>query len=153
MKLAEALIHRVDIQKRLRELEKRLEMVATTQEGDTPAEDPHVLLANIENLYTELEQLISCINLTNCSVKDDGTRLSDLLCQRDMLQKKQTLLRYIAAKGTVTQSRHSGHEVRFVSTVAVADMQKQADDYASEFRNIDTRIQRMNWNCDLLSAA
>lgn len=58
MKLAEALIQRVDLQKRLREFEKRLERVATTQEGDQPAEDPQVLLKSIDTTYIDLEVLI-----------------------------------------------------------------------------------------------
>jgi hypothetical protein len=150
MKLAEALIQRVDLQKRLRELEKRLELVATTQEGDQPAEDPQELLHTIEDTYAGLEKLICRINQTNCLTEEQGISLAALLCKRDLLQKKQTLLRKIAQAGTVTRSRHSGHEIRFVSAVPVAQLQRQADDYASLYRKIDTRIQRLNWSVDLI---
>jgi hypothetical protein len=150
MKLAEALIQRVDLQKRLRELEKRLELVTTTQEGDQPAEDPAELLRNIENSYVELEDTICRINRTNCLAVEEGDALADLLCRRDLLQKKQTLLRRIAQAGTVTNARHSGREVRFVSTVSVSQLQRQADEYAHFYRDIDTRIQRLNWTVDLL---
>jgi hypothetical protein len=150
MKLAEALIQRVDLQKRLRELEKRLELVTTIQEGDLPAEDPTELLRTIETSYAELEEVICRINRTNCLAEEEGDALADLLCRRDLLQKRQALLRRIAQAGTVTNSRHSGHEVRFVSTVPVAQLQRQADEYARAYRDIDTRIQRLNWTVDLL---
>ncbi len=150
MKLAEALIQRIDLQKRLRELEKRLERVATTQEGDRPAEEPQDLLSNIETLYADLERLICQINKTNCLAEEEGESLADLLCKRDLLQKKQSLLRNIAQAGTVTGARHSGREVRFVSAVPVAQLQQQADECARSFRDIDTRIQRLNWTVDLI---
>lgn len=149
MKLAEALIQRIDLQKRLRELENRLERVSTVQEGDQPAEDPKVLLKNINTAYADLELLICRINRTNCSSMDKNISLADLLCKRDFLLKKQYLLRSVAQDGTITHSRHSSHEVRFVSTISVSQLQKQADDYACAYREIDTQIQRLNWTVDL----
>ena len=131
-------------------MKKRLEQVATTQEGDQPAEDPQELLKNIDNIYNGLEELICRINRTNCAAKDENVSIADLLCQRDLLQNKQTLMRNIAQAGTVTRSRHSGREVRFVSTVPVAQLQQQADEYARAYREVDTRIQRLNWTVDLV---
>lgn len=149
MKLAEALIIRIDLQKRLRELENRLGRIALTQEGEEPAEDPQELLRNIDTTYTELEELICQINRTNCSAVEEGDSIADLLCKRDLLQKRQCLLRTIAQAGTVIGSRHSGSEVRFVSTVPVAQLQRQADACARDYREIDTCIQKRNWTVDL----
>ncbi|MDO3377184.1 DIP1984 family protein [Geoalkalibacter halelectricus] len=150
MKLAEGLIQRVDVQKRLRETEKRLERIAVAQEGDVPAEDPQDLLHQLSRLYEELNSLICRINRTNCAVEEDGTSLADMLVQRDLLQKKQATWREIAQAGTVTLARHSSREVRFVSTIPVADLQRQADGYAQNYRELDTRIQLLNWTSDLL---
>ena len=151
MKLAEALIQRVDVQKRLREMERRLERIATAQEGDTPAEDPAELLTMINQLYSELETLICRINRSNNNITEQGESLADLLAKRDLLQKKQSTLRSIAQAGTVTQSRHSSREVRFISTVPVAQLQRQADDCAQQFRQLDTRIQCLNWTHELIA--
>lgn len=150
MKLAEALIQRIDAQKRLRHMEKRLERVATAQEWDRPAEEPRELMEQIVRLYDELESLIARINRTNCAVSEDGIPLSDLLVRRDLLQKKQATWREIAEAGTITAPRHSSREVRFISTVPVAELQRQADAYAQRFRELDTQIQRLNWTQDLL---
>ena len=150
MQLAEALIQRVDLQKRLRELEKRLERVCTAQEGDQPAENPQNLIHEIDQCYRELEGLICCINKTNSAAMDNDISLADLLCRRDMLQKKHTLLRNIAQSGTISQSRYSAREVRYVSTVNVMELQQQADACAREYRDLDTRIQRLNWTTALL---
>jgi len=47
MKLAEALHLRADLQKRIAQLGDRLNNNARVQEGDEPAEDPAVLLAEL----------------------------------------------------------------------------------------------------------
>ena len=47
MKLAEALSLRADLQRRIAALRERLRKNARVQEGDTPAEDPLELLAEL----------------------------------------------------------------------------------------------------------
>ncbi len=65
MKLAEALNLRADVQKRIASLKERLIRNAKVQEGDVPAEDPVVLLKELEGNIIELEKLIKAINKTN----------------------------------------------------------------------------------------
>ena len=48
MKLAEALTLRGDLQKRAAQLQTRLHNNAKVQEGESPAEDPRQLLAELE---------------------------------------------------------------------------------------------------------
>ena len=45
MKLAEALVLRADVQKRIEQLRNRLRQSALVQEGETPPENPQELLA------------------------------------------------------------------------------------------------------------
>ena len=49
MKLAEALNLRADLQKRIAALKDRLIRNAKVQEGDTPSEDPVMLLKELDN--------------------------------------------------------------------------------------------------------
>jgi len=65
MKLAEALMLRADIQKRIDQLKQRLLRNVKVQEGDRPAENPEALLSELERLLSELRQLIQRINKTN----------------------------------------------------------------------------------------
>ena len=67
MKLAEALNLRADLQKRIAALKERLIRNAKVQEGDVPAEDPVILLKELDNNIIELEKLIKSINKTNSS--------------------------------------------------------------------------------------
>ena len=85
MKLSEALILRKDIQSRLDEMENRLCACALTQEGESPAEDPAALLAELESLTSQHCELCARINLTNSRTMTEGQSLTELLARRDAL--------------------------------------------------------------------
>ena len=65
MKLAEALIERADLQRHLAQLQARLLQNAQYQEGESPAEDPAVLLDEYRRANEALHCLIVQINLAN----------------------------------------------------------------------------------------
>lgn len=69
MKLAEALQERADINKKISELKRRLENCLLVQEGEEPAEDPMVLLNELDSATDRLEKLMASINETNCNTK------------------------------------------------------------------------------------
>ena len=88
MKLANALSQRSDVQNRLDELRARLNNNARVQEGEEPAEDPKVLLAELDTLTAQLEDLVARINLTNATtVAADGVTLTAKLARRDALKE------------------------------------------------------------------
>ena len=53
MKLAEALLLRADIQKKLASLQARAQRYAVVQEGERPAEDPQAILHQVEAVAEE----------------------------------------------------------------------------------------------------
>lgn len=57
MKLASALSERTDIQNRISELAIRLNNNAKVQDGDKPAEDPVVLIEELDRLLIRLKSL------------------------------------------------------------------------------------------------
>ena len=150
MKLAEALILRADAQKRVEQLKQRLLRNAKVQEGDTPAENPRDLIAELDRVAADLTRLIQQINRTNAATTlADGTNVSDALARRDVLAKQHVAYRDLAATATVDQTRYSRSEVKFVSTVDVAATQRRADDLARTHRELDAAIQAANWTIDL----
>ena len=58
MKLAEALIERSDLQRRISELEGRLANNARVQEGEKPAEKPQELMKELDECIAALEELV-----------------------------------------------------------------------------------------------
>jgi hypothetical protein len=150
MKLAEALSERSDCQNRLEEIKKRILNSARVQEGEEPVENPAELLAEADRLYERLLELVNAINRTNSTSAFDGKRtISDVIAERDLAGKKRDMLRAVAESAVTRLDRFSRSEVKFIATVDIAGIRKQSDLYAKTYRELDTRIQEMNWNTEL----
>ncbi len=151
MKLAEALILRADRKKRIEQLKQRLVRNAQVQKGEKPAEPPESLIEELERISEELLLLIQHINKTNAVTEfDQGVTLSDAIANRDILVLKHGIYRELAQTATVIHDIRTRSEVKFISTVKVAEIQEQADQLAKAHRELDTRIQEINWNTELL---
>ena len=151
MKLAEALAERSDCQIRIEELKKRLIRSARVQEGDKPAEDTTELLAETERTFARMLELVSGINRTNSKTTfDSGRSISDAIAERDVVGKRRDFLAGIAEAASTRQDRYSKSEVRFVATVSVGKLQTEVDQLAKRFRELDTRLQELNWKTELI---
>jgi hypothetical protein len=150
MKLAEALMLRADHQKRIEQLKQRLVRNAKVQEGESPAEDPAPLMEELNETTDGLLRLIQQINSTNAATEiEQGKTISDAIAERDVLRIRHTIYRDLAQAGTVTQDRLTKSEIKFKSTLNVADLQTQADEFAKRHRELDAKIQEANWLTDL----
>ena len=99
----------------------------------------------------EMTTLIQRINKTNCSVQFDETRtLADALVERDQKWDKRLTLAKIAEEGSFRNDRYSRSEIKILSTVNVSAIQKEVDQLSKEFRELDTKIQGLNWTIDLI---
>lgn len=147
MKLATALAERSDIQNRINTISVRLDNNAKVQEGDVPAEDPKALMEELDRLIVRLEDLVARINLTNSRTVYEGKTITELLAHRDCLKKKVRVLRDFlnTASDRVTRT-----EIKIVSTVPVTEIQKTVDGLAKELRNVDEKIQELNWTTELV---
>jgi hypothetical protein len=151
MKLAEALVLRADRKKRIDQLKQRIIRNAKVQEGQTPAEDPEALIKEMERISEELVGLIKRINRTNSNTEfEKGVSLADAIANRDILVLKNSIYRDLAQAATITQDIRTKSEVKFKGTVKVSQIQEQADQLAKVHRELDTRIQEMNWQTELL---
>jgi hypothetical protein len=151
MKLAEALAERSDCQKRLEEIRDRLERSARIQEGEQPAEDPSELLSETDSIYARLLELISAINRTNSRTAFDNERtISDAIAERDVLGKRRDFLARVAGSANSRWDRYSKSEVRYVMTVPVGNLRADADQLAKQYRELDLRIQELNWKAELI---
>ena len=151
MKLAEALILRADCQKRFGQLKSRLNTNAKVQEGDKPAEKPHDLIAELGSVSTELLNLIRRINKTNSATAfAEAVTISDALAERDVLALQRAVYADLANTAAISHDRYSRSEVKFISTIKVPEIQKRADEFAKQYRELDTRIQELNWQTELI---
>ena len=151
MKLAVALSERADIQRRLSELNDRLANNAKVQEGDSPAEDPKALLAEMDSLISRMETLIVQINLTNSRTTADGSTMTELLARRDCMKKRIAMLRGFLDCASSKVDRYSRAEIAVRSTVDVSELQKDVDRLSRELRELDEKIQGLNWTTELIT--
>ena len=150
MKLAEALINRADLQRRLKALETRLNNNARVQEGENPAEDPMLLLSELMEITQQLEDLVTRINLTNSQTIDGDDTLTGLLAQRDIRGQELNILNGFLNSASDLAQRYSRSEIRLSSTVDVSELRKQSNALSAELRALDIRIQALNWSTELL---
>ncbi|MBQ5972755.1 MAG: DIP1984 family protein [Oscillospiraceae bacterium] len=150
MKLAEALQERADLNRRLEQLRGRLTRNATVQEGEQPAEDPAVLLEEVETAAARLEELTAAVNKTNTAVRVEGKSLTELIARKDALALKLSLYRALLEEASDLTDRVSRKEIKVVSTVNVRELQKTADDMSRELRLTDNALQQANWTFDLI---
>jgi hypothetical protein len=155
VKLAEALAERAEATRRVEQLRTRVVSSARYQEGETPAENAAELLAEAGVVLDALESLIRRINRTNAAavLGPEGT-LTDALARRDVLRLRHSVVTTAADAAAGTGERGYGRQLRseltVLSALPVAELRARADELAREIREIDVRIQRANWEFDLL---
>ena len=150
MKLASALSERTDIQNRISELSARLNNNAKVQDGDKPAEDPIMLMGELDRLFKRLEELMARINLTNSRTVSDGRTITEILAQRDCLKKKIEITRNFLNTASSKVNRMTRTEIKIVSTVPVAEVQTELDGLSKQLRIVDEKIQELNWTTELI---
>jgi hypothetical protein len=124
---------------------------AKVQEGEAPAETPQDLIAELVRTSAELLDLIKRINKTNSATAfaDRGT-ISDALADRDVLGLQRTAYAELAQTAAISHDRYTHSEVKYISTINVAEIRKRADELAKNYRDLDARIQELNWLTELI---
>ena len=151
MKLAEALLLRADCQKRMEQLKSRLIGSAKIQEGELPPENPQKLLVEFETVGDQLMDLIRRINRTNSTTSFvESSSLADALAERDVLLLRRGVYNDLATFASVRQDRITRSEVKYIAAVNVSETRKRADELAKNYRELDARIQELNWKTELV---
>ena len=150
MKLAEALSIRKDLQTRVDQLKARILNNVRIQEGEKPAEEPVELLKELDSCLNQLRELIYRINLTNMNTSCDGKPVTQLMAERDVLLKRVQVLRDVFNQASTTTERYSRSEIKYVTTIDVKAMAKQIDKLATQLRELDVKIQSVNFTTELM---
>ena len=150
MKLAEALIIRKDLQKRIQQLEQRIKSNVKVQEDEEPLEDPNELMKELHSCLIQLEKLIGRINLTNINTKNaEGLSITQLIAKKDTLTMRIGILRNIYSEAVNIMDRYSRTEIRKECVIDVKQLSKQIDDYSARLRKLDMEIQGLNFLTEL----
>ena len=149
MKLAEMLNERKAVKEEIRKIKERLYLSARVQEGDArPVESPEELKIKLIILFEKLQTLIVKINRTNIKTQIEGKSLMELIAERDKNIAIAEALHGLAGNATPRPERFSRNEIRYVPTVDIQEIRKEADSYSQRARGIDNKIQAANWNSE-----
>lgn len=149
MLLAEALQNRADLQRRIEQLNDRIEANVLAQEGETPPEDPEKLIREAEECYRRLETLMVRINNANAATRTAEGTLTELIARRDCLIKRTETYRRFLEEARSCTRRATRTEIKILSVIDVGAYQAKCDQYAKEARRLDTLIQATNWTTEL----
>lgn len=146
MKLAEALLLRADMQKKITSLRDRIKRNVLSEEGSTPIEDPNTLIQDALQVSGELEKLVLKINVANLQHSlPDGKTLTEAMANRDSLAQRHAILQTAIDAAQSDSDRYSHREIKRLPAVNVATLQKQIEDIARQIRELNARIQEANW--------
>lgn len=146
MKLAEALLLRAELQKKLASLQTRLAKNAVVQDGDKPHEKPERLLKQVVEVLGELDKVIAAIHVANLGNKlKSGESVTDALIKRDILTLYHGIIQGVINAAATQPERYGVKEIRWVPTVNVAKLQEEADETAKRLRKQNALIQEGNW--------
>ena len=131
-------------------IQSRLNNNAKVQEGEKPAENPYTLIKELDSVSDEMTKIIKNINYTNCMTVENGVSLTDMIAERDVLREKITVMKNFLSNAGSLVNRYSNTEIKILSTVDVAGLQKEVDAMSKHLRELDMNIQRINWTVDLI---
>lgn len=147
MKLAEGLLLRADLTKKIEHLVNRIRPVLIVSDDKQPQEDPTKLLAQLRKANQDLQAIIVRINRTNNVTNiGDGLTLMEGLAKRDSLKLLSEKLRNIRQGAQINNSSSYGRQT---ATVDIKALQIEIDQTGRSFREIDSKIQEMNWLTEL----
>ena len=151
MKIAEALLLRADMQKKIASLRERIGKNAVVQDGDKPHEDPKKLMAEAFGTIKEFEALVVRINQSNANTKlPDGRSITQAIAHREAMVSQHSLLHHTIQHSQKDPDRYSRSEIKWVATFDVQSLQKQTEDVGKKIRELNVMIQETNWKTDLV---
>ncbi len=146
MKLAEGLLLRADLMKKIEHLQNRIRPVLIVSDDKLPQEDPIKLLALIRKAVKDLEEVVIRVNKTNNETYvGEGVLLMEALAKRDSLKMLSEKLRNIRQAAQINHSSYT----KLTATVDIKALQVEMDQTGRAFREIDSKIQEINWLTEL----
>ena len=73
-----------------------------------------------------------------------------LTVEKEALLNKRNTLANLAEQASYRQDRYSKTEIESIATINVREIQKEVDKLSKEYRELDTKIQGLNWLTDLI---
>jgi hypothetical protein len=152
MKLAEALIERVELQRKNSELVDEIMDNVHLPDCDEPTIVPEELIRRYDANMTRLNELVRRINKTNCFTEmSNGRTLVDAIAKRDCLISRIAEYSYSCFLLAPFLLRSEKKEkVKYVRHADLKTLKRKLSHLSQELRKLDTAIQAKNRSVELL---
>lgn len=156
MKLAEAVIERKALTKKIAETKLLIGENLRVEEGDEPDIDVTATLDELEQLYQRFYDLVTAINDANNlpQAEADGQSISALIVRRDVTKALANEWRGFVATASSRDRGYRygglGDQPKTAPTIPLADLRAKATDFEQAAREIDMNIQRLDWVVDVV---
>ena len=91
--------------------------------------------------------------MTNVHATIDGESLTQLIARRDVLSKRVAIMGNIVNQIGTNDIRFGKNEIRSIRTIRTVDVRelhKEVDKYSKQLRELDLKIQELNWTVELV---
>ena len=105
--------------------------------------------AEVQRQGAGREVIVYRINRTNMQTVHEGETLTQMIARKDTLKLRLTVMRDLL-KHVVENDRYGRQEIKYVRTVDVGELRKVTDNYSKQLRNLDMKLQSLNWSVDLI---
>jgi len=76
--------------------------------------------------------------------------MTKLLAERDILNKRISILRNTFNRAASYSDRYGRNEIRTVATIETKPLRQELDQLSKQYRQLDVEIQRLNFTFDLV---
>jgi hypothetical protein len=99
----------------------------------------------------QYQDIVFAINRTNTLTKvENRLTLADLIVKRDILDKKLSVMRGFLDRANDLIQKYTKAEIRVFPSVDVSSYRKTIDSLSKERRELETKIQGLNWTTELV---
>lgn len=97
----------------------------------------------------QLDELTYRINNTNMQTVHEGETLTRMIARKDTLTLRISVMRDVL-KHVIENDRYGRNEIKYIRTIDVSAFRKEMDTCAKRLRELDLKLQSLNWTVDLI---
>lgn len=150
--LAEALLRKATLKKELDALEQRMGESARVPHDEEPVDDYIALLDIYHKKESELMELsLRILSTNNSAAFKDGETIAQAIIRRDSLKRTVSMYSKLLSAATGgSRGLFSSRDVKYKRVVDMDKARANMDSAAMQYRDLDVKLQQMNWNTELL---
>ncbi len=154
MNILEALNLKKDLQNRIESLRRRYVNSVTVKKGEKPIEDPQKLLVELEDGFSQLNDISCRISAANTATRNSkGQTIKQLMIELSIVeQRKECLNRAfdeVLFGDAEVYSYYNRPQSEYDVTIDIEALKKEIDSQEVRFRQLTSEIQKLDLTTEI----